>query len=106
GGTAHAVMRDAMRDAYGVPPREVGAGGSIAVCSAFRTLYPDAEIILCGVEDPPSNIHGTDESVSPREIASLAHAEALFLRRLATTRKDTRGDPATRAPSTGQQEDR
>ncbi|MEU1778295.1 M20/M25/M40 family metallo-hydrolase [Streptomyces abikoensis] len=98
GGTAHAVMRDAMRDAFGVAPREVGAGGSIAVCSAFRSLHPDAEIILCGVEDPPSNIHGTDESVSPGEIASLAHAEALFLRRLAAG--------AARTPSTGPGEDR
>ncbi|MGK4579112.1 M20/M25/M40 family metallo-hydrolase [Kitasatospora sp. HPMI-4] len=105
GGTAHAVMREAMRDAFGVPPREVGAGGSIAVCSAFRTLYPDAEIILCGVEDPPSNIHGTDESVSPQQIASLAHAEALFLHRLAAVRTDTRetgSDGTTRTPSTGQ----
>ncbi|MFJ9719238.1 M20/M25/M40 family metallo-hydrolase [Streptomyces sp. NPDC101213] len=108
-GTAHAVMRGAMRDAFGVPAREVGAGGSIAVCSAFRTLYPDAEIILCGVEDPPSNIHGTDESVSPGEIASLAHAEALFLRRLAALRTNPRGrddDGATRPASTGQREDR
>jgi acetylornithine deacetylase/succinyl-diaminopimelate desuccinylase-like protein len=106
GGTAHAVMREALRDAFGVPPREVGAGGSIAVCSALRTLYPDAEIILCGVEDPPSNIHGTDESVSPREIASLAHAEALFLRRLAHSRESKRGDSATRTVPTDQQEDR
>lgn len=108
-GQAHAVMRDALRDAFGAPVREVGAGGSIAVCSAFRTLYPDAEIILCGVEDPPSNIHGTDESVSPREIASLAHAEALFLRRLAalwTAPCHPGSDGAPRIPLSGPQEDR
>ncbi|MFB7592513.1 M20/M25/M40 family metallo-hydrolase [Streptomyces sp. NPDC056169] len=107
-GQAYAVMRDALHDAFGVPPRDVGAGGSIAVCSAFRTLYPDAEIILCGVEDPPSHIHGTDESVSPREIASLAHAEALFLRRLPTLRTDPHGSGhhAPCIPSTGPQEDR
>ncbi|MEU0054143.1 M20/M25/M40 family metallo-hydrolase [Streptomyces sp. NPDC006309] len=108
GGTAHALMRDALRDAFGTQPLEVGAGGSIAVCSAFRTLYPDAEIILCGVEDPPSNIHGTDESVSPAEIAALAHAEALFLRRLAATRPDPHrpGGGVTRTPPNGQQENR
>ncbi|MFD5430492.1 M20/M25/M40 family metallo-hydrolase, partial [Streptomyces sp. NPDC127084] len=78
GGRAHAEMRDALRDAFVVPVRDVGAGGSIAVCSVFRTLYPDTEILLCGVEDPPSQIHGVDESVSPSEIASLAHAEVLF----------------------------
>ncbi|MEU7513011.1 M20/M25/M40 family metallo-hydrolase [Streptomyces sp. NPDC042898] len=108
GGRAHGVMRDALRDAFGVPARDVGAGGSIAVCSAFRALYPHAEIILCGVEDPPSHIHGTDESVSPREIASLAHAEALFLRRLPASRPDPRGSghDAPRIPSTRPQEDR
>ncbi|MGW0855018.1 M20/M25/M40 family metallo-hydrolase [Streptomyces sp. NPDC002690] len=113
GGDAHGVMRDALRDAFGVPVREVGAGGSIAVCSALRTLYPDAEILLCGVEDPPSNIHGTDESVSPREIASLAHAEALFLSRLAALRANPRsadGDgvprKVPRTTPTGPQEDR
>ncbi|MDH6438067.1 acetylornithine deacetylase/succinyl-diaminopimelate desuccinylase-like protein [Streptomyces sp. SAI-144] len=106
GRTAHTVLRDALRDAFGTPPREVGAGGSIAVCSVFRRLHPDAEILLCGVADPPSNIHGTDESVNPGEIASLAQAEVLFLRRLAALRKDTpeAGDPV---PSpTGEQEDR
>ncbi|MEU2243843.1 M20/M25/M40 family metallo-hydrolase [Streptomyces sp. NPDC018338] len=108
GGRAYGVMRDALYDAFGVPARDVGAGGSIAVCSAFRTLYPHAEIILCGVEDPPSHIHGTDESVSPREIASLAHAEALFLRRLPSSRPDPRGSghDAPRIPSTRPQEDR
>ncbi|MEU1090074.1 M20/M25/M40 family metallo-hydrolase [Streptomyces sp. NPDC005576] len=109
GGDAHGVMRGALRDAFGATPLEVGAGGSIAVCSAFRALYPDAEILLCGVEDPPSNIHGSDESVSPREIASLAHAEALFLRRLAGLRADPRsvaGDGVPRTTPTGPQEDR
>ncbi|WP_405798972.1 M20/M25/M40 family metallo-hydrolase [Streptomyces longwoodensis] len=108
-GTAHAVMRGALRDSFGAPVREVGAGGSIAVCSAFRTLYPQAEIILCGVEDPPSNIHGTDESVSPREIASLAQAEALFLRRLAALWSNshcTDGGGAARLVPTGQREGR
>ncbi|MFD8975515.1 M20/M25/M40 family metallo-hydrolase [Streptomyces sp. NPDC059593] len=108
GGQAYGVMRDALHDAFGVPARDVGAGGSIAVCSAFHALYPHAEIILCGVEDPPSHIHGTDESVSPREIASLAHAEALFLRRLPSSRPDPRGSghDAPRIPSTRPQEDR
>ncbi|WP_329253797.1 M20/M25/M40 family metallo-hydrolase [Streptomyces sp. NBC_01478] len=108
GGQAHAEMRDALHDAFGAPVRDVGAGGSIAVCSVFRTLYPDTEILLCGVEDPPSQIHGMDESVSPSEIASLAHAEVLFLRRLATLRTNPRrsGEDASRLSSAGVQEDR
>ncbi|MEU0407733.1 M20/M25/M40 family metallo-hydrolase [Streptomyces griseorubiginosus] len=103
GRTAHAVLREALRDAFGTAPHEVGAGGSIAVCSVFRTLFPDAEILLCGVADPASNIHGTDESVHPDEIAALARAEALFLRRLA--HRGVRDGAAAPVP-TGAREDR
>jgi len=109
GGAAHEVMRGALRDSFGAPVSEVGAGGSIAVCSALRTLYPQAEIILCGVEDPPSNIHGANESVSPREIAAMAQAEALFLRRLAVRRTAPHrpgGHAVLCLPPTGPQEDR
>ena len=36
-----------------------------------------------GVEEPQALIHAPNESVHPQEIADLAVAEALFLRRLA-----------------------
>ena len=36
-----------------------------------------------GVEEPAGLIHAPNESVDPQEIADLAVAEALFLRRLA-----------------------
>jgi acetylornithine deacetylase/succinyl-diaminopimelate desuccinylase-like protein len=48
--------------------------------------YPDAEIILMGVEEPLTLMHAPNESVDPDEIANMALAEALFLRRYAATR--------------------
>jgi acetylornithine deacetylase/succinyl-diaminopimelate desuccinylase-like protein len=46
-------------------------------------LYPDAEILLLGVEEPLALIHAPNESVDPAEIEHLATAVALFLQRYA-----------------------
>ena len=51
----------------------------------FEETYPDAEIILIGVEEPQALIHAPNESVDPDEIAAMALTEALFLMRYATT---------------------
>jgi hypothetical protein len=57
----------------------LGQGGSIPLCTVFADTYPDAEIILAGVEEPHALIHAPNESVDPTEIAAMALAEALFL---------------------------
>jgi hypothetical protein len=44
------------------------------------TTYPDAEIVLFGVEEPLSAIHSPNESVDPGELERIALAECLFLR--------------------------
>ncbi len=82
-GPAHAAMAEAMRTAYGRPMCELGQGGSIPLCSVLATTYPEAEVLLIGVEEPESLIHAPNESVSPREIADMALTEALFLQNLA-----------------------
>ena len=48
--------------------------------------YPEAELILMGVEEPQALIHAPNESVDPREIESMALTEALFLQRIAAKR--------------------
>jgi hypothetical protein len=53
------------------------------LCNVFEETYPDAELILMGVEEPLALIHAPNESVDPTEIASMALAEALFLQRYA-----------------------
>ena len=76
-------MARAMQDAYGTPMTTLGQGGSIPLCNVFADTYPEAEMILMGVEEPLALIHAPNESVDPSEIAAMALAEALFLQRYA-----------------------
>jgi acetylornithine deacetylase/succinyl-diaminopimelate desuccinylase-like protein len=78
-GPAYQAISAAMQEAYGVPMTTLGQGGSIPLCNVLASTYPDAEIVLMGVEEPRCLIHAPNESVDPSEIASLAMAEALFL---------------------------
>jgi acetylornithine deacetylase/succinyl-diaminopimelate desuccinylase-like protein len=45
----------------------------------FQETFPDAEIMLLGVEEPRCLIHAPNESVDPSEIENMALVEALFL---------------------------
>lgn len=85
-GPAYRAIGEAMEEAFGRPMSSLGQGGSIPLCNVFADTYPDAEIILMGVEEPLCLIHAPNESVDPREIASMALTEALFLRKYATIR--------------------
>jgi acetylornithine deacetylase/succinyl-diaminopimelate desuccinylase-like protein len=82
-GPAYRAMGAAMQEAYGTPMVTLGQGGSIPLCNVFADTYPDAEIILMGVEEPQAMIHAPNESVDPQEISAMALAEALFLQRYA-----------------------
>jgi acetylornithine deacetylase/succinyl-diaminopimelate desuccinylase-like protein len=57
-----------------------GQGGSIPLCNALHATYPDAEIMMIGVEEPRCLIHAPNESVDPAELERIALAEAVFLR--------------------------
>jgi len=85
-GPAYEAMASAMNDAYGTPMTTLGQGGSIPLCNVFADTYPDAELIMIGVEEPTALIHAPNESVAPSEIQSMALAEALFMQRYATAR--------------------
>ena len=80
-----------MEEAFGQPMTTEGQGGSIPLCNVLAETYPDAEIMLMGVEEPKCLIHAPNESVDPSEIEHLALAEALFLEQL---RAGPRDDPA------------
>ena len=82
-GPAYETMRRAMRDAYGRDPVLQGQGGSIPLCNVFADTFPEAEIMLMGVEEPLCLIHAPNESVDPAEIADMTLVEALFLQRYA-----------------------
>ena len=78
-GPAYAAMSGALEQAFGRPTTTAGQGGSIPLCNVLRDTFPDAEIMLLGVEEPQCLIHAPNESVDPREIERMALAEALFL---------------------------
>ena len=78
-GPAYAAMRHALEQAYGRPTTTGGQGGSIPLVHVLQQTYPDAEIMLTGVEDPGCLAHAPNESVDPAEIEHMALAEALFL---------------------------
>ena len=82
-GPAYQAMGQAMLEAYDRPMASLGQGGSIPLCNVFTDTYPEAEIILMGVEEPLALIHAPNESVDPREISAMALTEALFLQRYA-----------------------
>ncbi|MFG3229453.1 dipeptidase [Kitasatospora sp. NPDC048194] len=85
-GPAYEAMGEAMAEAFGTPMVASGEGGSIPLCNTLRTLYPKAEIVLIGVEEPTTQIHAVNESVDPQELERMALTEALFLRRYAELR--------------------
>jgi cysteinylglycine-S-conjugate dipeptidase len=82
-GVAFDAMSAAMVEAFGHPMTTEGQGGSIPLCNVLAETYPDAEMMLLGVEEPQCLIHAPNESVDPSEIQHIALAEALFLVRYA-----------------------
>jgi acetylornithine deacetylase/succinyl-diaminopimelate desuccinylase-like protein len=87
GGPAYQAIAAAMHEAYGRPMVTLGDGGSIPLCTVLADTYPDAELILMGVEEPLALIHAPNESVDPAEIAAMALTEALFLQRYSAMRR-------------------
>ena len=77
------AARAAFADAWGTDPVDVGVGGSIPFIADLLEVFPDAAILVTGVEDPDSRAHGADESVHLGELERVVLAEALLLERLA-----------------------
>jgi len=84
GGSARAALDRAMERAFGRPPVDIGAGGSIPLVSTLARLFPAAEILLFGAEDDGASIHAPNERVDLDELRRVATAEALFLQEYAT----------------------
>lgn len=80
-GPAFEAMKSSMEEAFGRPMTTEGQGGSIPLCNVLADTFPEAEIMLLGVEEPKCLIHAPNESVDPSEIEHIALAEALFLQR-------------------------
>src|SRR5690349_17730513 len=83
GGRAYRSARSALKEAWGRPAVDAGAGGSIPFVTAYAGLFPDAEILITGVEDPGTRAHGSNESLHLATFERACVAEALLLRNLA-----------------------
>ncbi|WP_029767173.1 dipeptidase [Haloglycomyces albus] len=62
---------------------EIGVGGSIPMIATFQELFPDAAILVTGVEDPSSQAHGPNESLDIKMFERVCVAETLLLQKLA-----------------------
>jgi acetylornithine deacetylase/succinyl-diaminopimelate desuccinylase-like protein len=83
GGPAHQAARSALTQAWGTPAIDIGAGGSIPFVTAYAGVFPDAEILVTGVEDPDTRAHGANESLNLAVFERACLAETLLLGSLA-----------------------
>ena len=72
----------AMSTAWRGEAVSVGQGGSIPFIATLKEVFPDAEVLVTGIEDPDTRAHSEDESMHLGELERIIVAEALLLARL------------------------
>jgi len=86
-GPAYDVARDAFTQAWdGVEPVDMGVGGSIPFIELFLRTFPQASVLVTGVEDPDTRAHGANEGLHLAEFERVCLAETLLLANLASLR--------------------
>ncbi len=83
-GPIYDAARAAFADAWGREPVDIGVGGSIPFVAAFAERFPDAALLITGVEDPDTRAHGANESLHLGEFEKVCVAEAALLARIGT----------------------
>jgi acetylornithine deacetylase/succinyl-diaminopimelate desuccinylase-like protein len=84
-GPAYDAARAAFQEAWdGTAPVDMGVGGSIPFIAEFLEAFPEASVLVTGVEDPDTRAHGANEGLHLVEFEKVVLAEALLLRNLAT----------------------
>ena len=81
-GAVYDVARGAFAEAYGHEAVEAGIGGSIPFIAEFLEAFPQASVLVTGVEDPDTRAHGANEGLHLAEFEKVVKAEALLLRNL------------------------
>ena len=77
---------EAFRTAWSTEPVEAGMGGSIPFIADLVEVFPQAQILITGVEDPDSRAHSANESLHLGDFRNAILAEALLLSSLSTAR--------------------
>jgi acetylornithine deacetylase/succinyl-diaminopimelate desuccinylase-like protein len=82
-GPVYDKARAAFRDAWdGVEPVDIGVGGSIPFIASFQKAFPEAAVLVTGVEDPDTRAHGANEGLHLAEFERVCVAETLLLHSL------------------------
>ena len=71
------------REAFGVAPVNKGEGGSIPFIPDLQRIFPEAQVLVTGPEDPKANAHSPNESISMPSLKKNIVTEALLLDKLA-----------------------
>ena len=79
-GPAYDAARAAFAEAWdGTEPVDMGVGGSIPFIAEFLEAFPQASVLVTGVEDPDTRAHGANEGLHLAEFERVVLAEALLL---------------------------
>ncbi len=78
-GPVYDAARSAFRRAWGHDAVDAGVGGSIPFIAEFAAAFPDAKVLVTGVEDPETQAHSIDESLDLGVLERAAVSEALLL---------------------------
>lgn len=82
-GPAYDLAREAFTQAWdGVRPVDIGVGGSIPFIAEFLEAFPQASVLVTGVEDPDTRAHGANEGLHLAEFERVCLAESLLLAKL------------------------
>ena len=81
-GWAVELAMDAMRESWGAEPVQTGIGGSIPFISELAEVFPEAQILVTGVEDPDTRAHSPNESLHLGLFQRAILTEAVLLAKL------------------------
>ncbi len=82
-GPAFDAARRALAAGFGCDAVTIGCGGTIPFVGPFGEVMGGVPQLLLGLEDPPCNAHGENESLDLDDFRKAAHASAHLLPELA-----------------------
>ncbi|MDP7572505.1 MAG: M20/M25/M40 family metallo-hydrolase, partial [Myxococcota bacterium] len=81
-GPAFDAARRALTAGFGRDAVTIGCGGTIPFVGPFGEVMGGVPQLLLGLEDPPCNAHGENESLDLDDFRKAAHASAHLLSEL------------------------